>query len=251
MGIEEKLTMKLLSPFLFSLVSSQSPGVRKVPPRTPPQRLDTLCRFSEEYLNNRVAMNESPMDLNRPSRAAVMSESIERLCSNMLAAFEKQRPDGSGLRRCSFFDPNVKPHGGPRPEEDRNRRNQWIDKWMDELDQGNWLVGYNGDDRRRRETSEFVDPFDEYEMDWQRGVDTQIRLSNDLNIAWKQIAVAYRKWVVRYLSECSGQQEHQYHTRRLVKIARNLNDLVYQEQGEIMINFDERLWREVDGDDST
>ena len=63
-----------------------------------------------------------------------------------------------------------------KPEEDRNRRNQWIDKWMDELDQGNWLVGYNGDDRRRRETSEFVDPFDEYEMDWQRGVDTQIRL---------------------------------------------------------------------------
>ena len=47
---------------------------------------------------------------------------------------------------------------------------------MDELDQGNWLVGYRGEDRRRRETSEFVDPFDEYEMDWQRGVDTQIRL---------------------------------------------------------------------------
>ena len=49
---------------------------------------------------------------------------------------------------------------------------------MDELDQGNWLVGYKGDDRRRRETSEFVDPFDEYEMDWQRGVDTQIRFDN-------------------------------------------------------------------------
>ena len=61
------------------------------------------------------------------------------------------------------------------------------------------------------------------------------RLSNDLNIAWKQIAVAYRKWAVRYISECSGQQEHQYHTKRLVKIARNLNDLVYQ--GKIRVQY--------------
>jgi hypothetical protein len=121
---------------------------------------------------------------------------------------------------------------------------------MSELNKGNWLVGlhYDKDARHRRETDAFFDPFDEHEMNNERGIESQVRLSNDVNVAWKQIAVAYRKWSVRYIAECYGQSEHQYHTKRLIKIANNLNELVLQETGVEMIDFGERNWQQVGAD---
>jgi len=63
-----------------------------------------------------------------------------------------------------------------------------------------------------------------------------------MNKAWVQIAVAFRKWAVRYIAECHGQENHQYHTRRLLKIAENLNELVLQETGIQMIDFTIAKW---------
>lgn len=228
------------------------PNERRVPPRTPPQRLETLCRFSRDYMNNRVAAAGEIMGkdlLNRPERAQNMIDSIDNLCERLEDTYDARRLKIPSLRRCSYFDPLVLPNGGPRPVEQRKRRYGWIESTMQELEKGNWMVSIDhGEDRHRRSDGEdFVDPFDEFDKESQRGVSTQIRLSNDLDMAFKQIATAFRKWAVRYIAECWGQAEHQYHTKRLVKIATNLNELVLAETGNTMIDLGDKNWLAVDG----
>ena len=74
---------------------------RKVPPRTPPQRLNTLHRFANEWVTAQIGA-----EINRPSRAANMkAKGIARLEEKMTAAYAKD---------CHFFDPTVE-HGGPNP----------------------------------------------------------------------------------------------------------------------------------------
>ena len=78
---------------------------RKVPPRTPPQRLNTLHRFAKEWVNAQIGAG-----INRPSRAANMIASgIARLEEKMTAAYAKD---------CHFFDPTIE-HGGPNPNSGR------------------------------------------------------------------------------------------------------------------------------------
>ena len=88
---------------------------RKVPPRTPPQRLNTLHRFAKEWVNAQIATG-----INRPSRAANMIASgIARLEDKMTAAYAKD---------CHFFDPTVLPHGGPNPNS--NSKYFWVEIWV-------------------------------------------------------------------------------------------------------------------------
>ena len=88
---------------------------RKVPPRTPPQRLNTLQRFAREWVDAQIGV-----EINRPSRADNMkANGITRLNDKMLAAYQKD---------CHFFDPTVE-HGGPRPA----RKYSFIHNWALEL----------------------------------------------------------------------------------------------------------------------
>ena len=74
---------------------------RKVPPRTPPQRLNTLHRFFKDWVNANIGTG-----INRPSRATNMIEKgLTRLEGKMTEAYAKD---------CHFFDPTVE-HGGPNP----------------------------------------------------------------------------------------------------------------------------------------
>ena len=78
---------------------------RKVPPRTPAQRLNTLKRFAGEWIDAQIGST-----INRPSRASNMKDiGIERLESKMTEAAAKD---------CFFFDPTL-PHGGPNPNSSR------------------------------------------------------------------------------------------------------------------------------------
>lgn len=84
---------------------------RKVPPRTPPQRLNTLHRFAKEWVNAQIKVG-----INRPSRADNMiAKGIARLEDKMTAAYAKD---------CHFFDPTVLPHGGPNPNS--NSKYFWV-----------------------------------------------------------------------------------------------------------------------------
>ena len=223
---------------------SAVPDVRKVPPRTPPQRLETLCRFAGEYINNRVATTGTDMttdeddnviineNLNRPARAGIMVLRFQMMCEKMTDAFDKHNPE-TFLKRCSYFDPSV-PNGGPRPVEQRKKRNQWIEEELAALEKGHWWGPFKrpkraAEDRNRRSAEkEFEDPFDAFEANLERGIEGHVRLNSDVDVAFKEICVGFRKWSVRYLSECNGQQTHHYHTRRLITIANNLNELIHE-----------------------
>jgi hypothetical protein len=77
--------------------------------------------------------------------------------------------------------------------------------------------------RIAREVDEFglTDPFDEYDENRERGLEGQIRLSDDAELAFRQISVGFRKWILRYISDCSGQRINFLHGNRLFKVALN------------------------------
>ncbi|CAG5106083.1 Oidioi.mRNA.OKI2018_I69.chr1.g2675.t1.cds [Oikopleura dioica] len=64
-------------------------------------------------------------------------------------------------------------------------------------------------------------------------------------MAWRQIATAYRKWILRYMAECRGQINHQLHTRRLIKVASKINKLTFEVNGVKPIDFTRAVWRNV------
>ena len=74
---------------------------KKVPPRRPDQRLNTLKRFAENWIDSQLRAN-----LNRPQRAINKKRAFNRIFDRALEAYNK----------CGYFDPTVLPHGGPRPE---------------------------------------------------------------------------------------------------------------------------------------
>ena len=101
--------------------SYAAPDVRKVPPRTPPERLETLMRFSKDYIDANVGTyrNQDKVD---GQQAA-----IQRIHDNLLENYSKINDDG--LRKCSYFDPNSE-HGGPRPDNTGKRaiKQLWVQK---------------------------------------------------------------------------------------------------------------------------
>ena len=72
-------------------VSAQD-SERKVPPRTPMQRFNTLHRFINDWIDANVGAT-----LKRPGRAEKMKNAFQRIFDAQTDAFQ----------RCGFFDPNV------------------------------------------------------------------------------------------------------------------------------------------------
>ena len=141
---------------------------------------------------------------------------------------------------CFFFDPSLE-HGGPRPQSQSKlfwnvsdftvklgkRRSAWIDNELERI-------------RRQVEENEDLDFFDRYfeaqqKNNGERGfsLDQQFqeRLSAEPNLAWKQIGTGFRKWILRYISECNGQATYSYHTSRLAKVHGNVKD-AYETVGQ-------------------
>ena len=185
---------------------------KKVPPSTPDKRLNTLSRFYKEYVDMHI--KES-----RPQRAAHHKARIDMMTDAMMAAYFKMNNNGSGLRSCSFFDPNV-PNGGPRPNN-------------------------NGDDTvgRKRRDVDAEDPFDVYEQNLQNGErSASVRLSNEPALALRQVFInkiyeifnsilfkirtGFQKWIFRYISECSGHREKGNHSQRLKRITDQTYDMM-------------------------
>jgi hypothetical protein len=194
--------MKFVAVSVLALAAGETD--RKVPPRTPPQRLNTLQRFAKEWIDAQVKTG-----INRPQRALKMKSGIDRLETKMGEAF---------LKDCAFFDPTVLPHGGPNPNSQRKRRSAFAQKELSRI-------------AREVVDNDSIDIFDMLEDNYQRGVgDQQIRLSDDIDLAWKQIGTGFRKWILRYISDCNGQKTYSYHTNRLAKIHGNVK-LAYDTVG--------------------
>jgi hypothetical protein len=205
------------------------PSERKVPPRTPPQRLNTLKRFFKEYISNNVAPN-------RPERAENQEEAVDRIYDPLKEIFDALKPDGSGLRRCSFFDPTV-PNGGPRPasETDKRAALDWVAYEL-------CALGDESQCKRKRRAADF-DPFDDYEAQLENGerATASVRLADDVALALRQIRTGFQKWILRYVSECSGQREYGIHTKRLEVISDNVFDAMNSIDA-LEIDFATAMW---------
>ena len=62
-------------------------------------------------------------------------------------------------------------------------------------------------------------------------VQFQERLSNNPDLAWKQIGTGFRKWILRYISECRGERMYSYYTKRLAFIHRRIQE-AYENIGD-------------------
>jgi len=191
------------------LIATAAANDRKVPPRTPAQRLNTLHRFMREWVQIEIAGT-----INRPSRAANMIENgVARIEAKMSEAAAKD---------CFFFDPSL-PHGGPAPKDRKRRSSDWAEAELSRI-------------QRDVDDNDELDFFDRYfsiqsKTSQERGLGAsgdvevpsmdaqfQERLSSEPNLAWKQIGTGFRKWILRYISECYGQRTYSYHTGRLERI---------------------------------
>jgi len=124
--------MKVSSVVLVTLAAADKD--KKVPPRTPAQRLNRLQIFSAEWLNDNLA--------NLPSKENWISK-FEVNAERMMDAYN--RPN------CGFFDPSL-PYGGPDPNPeldhnenprrpvDRKRREDSSESFTDEFGE---LLRYN------------------------------------------------------------------------------------------------------------
>jgi hypothetical protein len=174
--------MKVSSVVLVTLAAADKD--KKVPPRTPAQRLNRLQIFSAEWLNDNLP--------SLPSRENWISK-FEINAERMMDAF--QRP------HCGFFDPSL-PFGGP----DANP----------EL-RPNLTPRRTTDDRKRRSDGgdeSFTDEFGEL-LRYNK---------NEPLVGIKQITTGYRKWAERYINECWGQRKHNYQRSRMNKWFKVLGD---------------------------
>ena len=92
--------MKLSIFATIAAVTTADEG-RKVPPRTPEQRLNKLKKFTAEWTSTNL----------KEHQAKHWAGKFE----NNIAKIQKR------FKHCGFFDPNV-PNGGPRPVESARRR---------------------------------------------------------------------------------------------------------------------------------
>ena len=108
-------------------------------------------------------------------------------------------------KECSFFDPNVLPHGGPNPNSSRKRRAAFAQAELSRI-------------AREVANNDALDIFDQMEANFERGMGDVLRLSDEIDLAWKQIGTGFRKWILRYISDCPGQKNNDIHINRLFKV---------------------------------
>ena len=167
--------------------SFAAPDERKVPPRTPPQRLNTLLRFSQEYITGMIEQY-------RPNRAPNQDRAAQRIHDRLLDAY--METNQFGLRKCSYFDDTV-PNGGPRPDNTGKRavKDLWVQKELCALGE------YSKCLRKRRsndaQEDEF-DPFDDYESQLEHGerATAVVRLSDQPGLALRQVTINCPKLLV-------------------------------------------------------
>jgi hypothetical protein len=193
---------------ILSMVASSSYAQdRKVPPRTPSQRFETLNRFINEWIDYNI-----DQDLNRPMRAYNMKAAFERIYDKQKYAYD----------RCGFFDPNV-PNGGPKPH-GKNHEQSWKDMIDARRRRRSDHIAHASSHRARRSSSDNL--FDEFEAGLQSGngvrnAERELAraLAADQSQALRQIRVGFFKWIHRYLGECNNQANDDVHSNRLNEIS--------------------------------
>lgn len=233
--------MKFLKTFSFVALTAQA-DERKVPPRQPFQRLLTLEKYTKLWIETRIK-EERPNGINRPTRAENMIEKgLGRLVSRMndVVPVNHQKcvektgkkcrwgtptkvvPERTG-KDCFFFNEDF-PHGGlvhgPIPNKQRKRRTAWVDREMSRI-------------QREIDESNEPDIFDEYFDSFEKpGTDrsqqekslAEYIILQESEKVWRQIGTGFKKFILRYMANCGGEKNYQYHTKRINKIHDSIGD---------------------------
>ena len=96
--------MKLFAFFLTAAVLADNEGDRKVPPKTPEQRMAQL----KSHVGRLMVDHFSGC-----AKTSSWESKLTKVCNRALAAYERN------TRPCSFFDDGLE-HGGPAPEEEED-----------------------------------------------------------------------------------------------------------------------------------
>lgn len=223
--------MKLIGSFSLALVAAQN---KKVPPKTPEQRLNTLKSFFQRFTAEVV------QPVAGDGYADRLNGRMQTMLSRMETAYN--RPN------CGFFDPTLK-HGGPDPHPDHKngdptgpKRNRRLAEEDSEDLQSQACSGKVVNEDGSVET---FDPLGSMRADccaleWfkaenetacnsgirsgkKKGKDQYARLSNDPQLKWKQITTGTRKWAERYINNCHGQRKNKLITKRMKKVYAKVN----------------------------
>ena len=90
--------------FTFALAAVALAEEKKVPPRTPLDRIEQLRRHINRLMDDHFS---------GCAKASAWGEKLNKICDRAIHAWER-------TRECKFFDPDV-PHGGPEEEEEELR----------------------------------------------------------------------------------------------------------------------------------
>jgi len=225
--------MKLISGLVTIAIAAD--GTKKVPPRSPTDRLKTLTTFFVNYADEVM----TPMKLARPS-LRVNPEKFKARMINLTGRMER----AYNRDTCGFFDPSTT-HGGPDPNpghrengKPRNRRTADEDNEEGEF---NSLVGTEDAEVEcakavwNTASDEIQVTCCELKTDFYTENQTSCdaaaasaataagkvrakggkgkkthweRLSNDPKLKFKQMMTGTRKWADRYIGNCSGQRKN-------------------------------------------
>jgi len=224
--------MKIAIATTFALAAAQE---KKVPPRHPTQRLKKLGIFYENFfaeMAEKGIMKQGEAD-RRNNRA-------QGFIADMGKAFN--RPN------CGYYSGEGK-HGGPDPNPEINpttgkQRNRRTADNEDDLKEAaiEWCEeevadGYNiggvyteQSDANKAECCQLDNKFclgaaPRSGAANQKAYD---RLSDNVQLKWKQITTGTRKWAQRYINNCHGQRKHKLASNRANKMYRVVKNKYFE-----------------------
>jgi hypothetical protein len=160
--------------------------------------LSQLDGFIKTWLSDNIA-------LKRPQRAENLQNSgLNRMVAKLSAAYVK----------CGYFNLEVE-HGGPEPESARRRRSDeeiWAGQELEDLQE---MISANPE----------LDVFETNLSNEERGLQVDMRLSAEPDLALKQITTGLKKWALRYIAECPGEDKAMTQSNRLVKYTTRVKDV--------------------------
>jgi len=218
--------MKLISGLVTIAIAAD--GTKKVPPRSPTDRLKTLTTFFVNYADEVM----TPMKLAKPS-LRVNPEKFKARMINLTGRMER----AYNRDTCGFFDPSTQ-HGGPDPNPENRENGKPRNRRDTDTDEENAVVEFESlvgsevviaacatavwdtatdgilDTCCKLKTDFYTDNENSCIMRPKAGKGSKgkkthwERLSNDPKLKFKQMMTGTRKWADRYIGNCSGQRKN-------------------------------------------
>lgn len=243
--------MKFLYFPLVLLSHRASAADRKVPPRTPNDRIKTLQRFLGDWIDDNIGETRAGRASNFANRKFFGEGDPD--ASKLILAYTAVNPD-FGVPKCSYYNPANLNHGGPRlsyepafserKKQSTSRRRIRREMSDDELEtflasqmdlvgrlpgsgHEHSSLGRRLDEQNVAVIRSRVDFFDMYELalEMGRSLNAFERLSANPDQAWKQLRTGYLKWVARYTADCPKERNEGAHSTTLMEYFEKLRML--------------------------